>query len=116
MTKNKEKVVNLKTNKKKFKKGRFVLSLVIIYLLVFFAYQIFQIMSLKKQEMVQSQRLEEVTRIKTEHEQKYEQVSSPMYIEKIARENLRMIKPGETLYVDNNKKVNQELDEDSEEE
>ncbi len=100
MAENNRKVINLIPKKRKIKKRRIILTLVIFYLMIFFAYQSFQIISLKRQEKIQSQCLEELNKTKAEYQQQLEQVNSPEFIERIARENLRMIMPGEILYVD----------------
>lgn len=97
----KGKVFNIKPKKRKrIKKGHIIFSIIIVYLLVFFTYETFQIISLKKQEQQQSYKLEQLKETKENYQQQLDQVNSPEYIEKIARENLRMIKPGEILYVD----------------
>jgi cell division protein FtsB len=109
---NNRKVINIKSKKGRFKKRRIILTLVIIYLIIFFAYQSFQIISLKRQEQSQNQRLEELNKTKAEYQAQLDQVNSPDFIERIARENLRMIKPGEILYI--NPKTNEKNDREQE--
>lgn len=109
----KGKVLDIKTKKRKrIKKGHIIFSVIVVYLLVFFSYQTFKIVSLKKQEKQQSQKLEELKETKESYQQQLDQVNSPDFIEKIARENLRMIKPGEILYVDSD---DEEIDEQEQE-
>lgn len=97
---NNGKVLNLKVKtKKRFKRRHILFSIIVIYIICFFTYQAFQIISLKNQEKAQMDKLQMLQETKENYQQQLDQVSSPEYIEKIARENLRMIKPGEKLYV-----------------
>ncbi len=88
-----------KKNKKSIKKKHLFLSILVIYLICFFSYQGFQIYSLKKQEKQINLKKAELEQQKSIYEKQLEQVNSADYIEKMARQSLRMIMPNEILYV-----------------
>lgn len=88
-----------KKKRKKIKKKYLFLSILVIYLIGFFSYQAFQIYNLKTQEKMLKHQKAELQHQKGIYEKQLEQVNSPEYIEKMARQSLRMIMPNEILFV-----------------
>lgn len=72
------------------------------YILYFFVNQTFIIHNLLKEQGMLENKIENLKEQKSNLEQGLEMADSDEYIEKIAREQLRMIKPNEILYVDTN--------------
>lgn len=77
----------------------------VVYLVIFLviigivAVSVFNIISLKLTESRIMKEQKELTEQKARLERIYSQVNSPEYIEQQARQQLRMIRPGEILYV-----------------
>lgn len=59
----------------------------------------FNIVSLKKEQMEMKQKQQELTDIKAEKEEKLRHLNDPDYIEEQARTRLRLVLPGEQIYV-----------------
>ena len=86
--------------KKLFKKRHWILVAIGIYLIAFFSIQAYQIYDLKQQQTELKVKIENLEIEKEELEVKYSNINNLEYIEEMARENLRMVKPNEILYVD----------------
>jgi len=86
--------------RKLFKKRHWILVAIGIYLVAFFSIQAYQIYDLKKQQNNLKVKIEKLEIEKRELEVKYSNINNLEYIEEMARENLRMVKPNEVLYVD----------------
>lgn len=67
---------------------------------MFFFIQAYNIYDLKKQQEELNQRIRALEAEKAELLEQYNNINSLEYIEEMARENLRMVKPNEVLYVD----------------
>jgi cell division protein DivIC len=105
-----EEVISLESRRKESKRPRkrwrvtprfflFVLSLILIWIGVGFASRYLHIVVLQG-KIVRVER--EVAAIKTRNEairQQIEEMQTDTYIEKVAREKLGLIKPGETVYI-----------------
>lgn len=100
MKENKGKVFHLKTKKRKsMKKRHIIVSIMAAYLVIFLSFQAFQVISLKKQEKMLNEQVKLLEQEKAKYQEQLQEINSPQHIEKVARENLRMIKPNEILYV-----------------
>lgn len=89
--------------KKKFKL-RYVLFLaLIIYLGTVFIKQEMTINSLEKKNETKQKEVKELNGEISEIEKQLEKVNSLEFIEKVAREELKMVKPNEIIYIDKNK-------------
>ncbi|MTI68051.1 MAG: septum formation initiator family protein [Firmicutes bacterium] len=94
--------------KKKFKL-RYVLFLaLIIYLGTVFIKQEMTINSLEKKNTKKQQEVKELNKEISDIEKQLEKVNSLEFIEKIARKELKMVKPNEIIYIDKNKEDKEE--------
>jgi cell division protein DivIC len=105
-----EEVISLESRRKQFKRPRkrwritprfllFLLSLILIWIGVGFANRYLHIVLLQG-KIVRVER--EITAIKSRNEairEQIEEMQSDAYIEKVAREKLGLIRPGETVYI-----------------
>ena len=95
---------NLREKKKKkkrvLKKRHLILIVIGVYLIAFFSMEAFDIYSLKKQQKELQLKVQQLEEEKAKLEEEYNNINNLEYIEKMARENLKMVKPNEILYVD----------------
>lgn len=80
-----------------------ILALVSVYVLVIFIKQEFIIRDLTKEEKTADMKLENLEQDIKNLEKKIDKSESVEYIEKIAREELDMVKPNEIIYKDKDK-------------
>ena len=87
--------------RKKAKKNRrrLVYAAIILFIIAVIAVSAFNIFSLLHERAELRKEQERLSMIKDRLEQELESVNSPEYIEQQARSHLRLIKPGETLYI-----------------
>lgn len=78
---------------------RMVYFFIFLFILCIIGVSVFNIVSLKLTEARTMKEQQALLEQKDKLEQIYSQVNSPEYIEQQARQQLRMIKPGEILYV-----------------
>lgn len=105
-----------KKQRKKINKKLLIIGAFMVYLFCFFSYQGFQIYVLKKQEKKLNQEKQTVEQQKMMYQKQLDQINSPEYIEKMARQSLRMIMPNEILYVPQERFVEDEdVEQESEE-
>lgn len=78
---------------------RMVYFFVFLFIVFIIGVSIFNIINLKLTEAAVVKEQQALLEQKEQLETTYSQVNSPEYIEQMARQQLRMIKPGETLYV-----------------
>lgn len=78
-------------------------NLVLLLLSVYFCYLVtaryIEMSSIRKETNAVSQQLEEAKRLNQQLQVERDQLLSPAYIEKLAREQLGLVKPGELPYV-----------------
>ncbi len=91
---------------------RIVYGLVFIVIGVIIGVSVYNVISLKMEEAAAQAQLEALEAEKTVLEEELSYVDSEEYIEQQAREQLRMILPGETLYVLRNKDKTEDEAED----
>ena len=94
-----------KTKDKKRKVTLFHIIFIVISLYAIFTF-IKQEISIKKLNLEKAQseeKLKQLNSQKKELEDKVKKTDSVEYIEKIAREELKMVKPNEMIYIDRNK-------------
>ncbi len=94
---------NIKSRKKRKKKIKLRYVALVglgIYIVVFFFIQAYNIYNLKNQQEELNQRIKALEAEKEILIKQYNSINSLEYIEEMARENLRMVKPNEVLYVD----------------
>lgn len=95
----------------KIRRKRIVYGLVFLLIAVVIGAAIYNLISLKIEEARALKELETLNEQKAELEEELSRIDSPEYIEQQAREQLRMIMPGETLYVVNNEDEDDKEDE-----
>lgn len=78
---------------------RMVYFVIFLFIIGLVTVSAFQIISLKLTEARTMKEHQDLLNQKARLERDYSQVSSPEYIEQQARQQLRMIRPGEILYV-----------------
>jgi len=86
-------------NRKSRRKFIFIAVAVCIFLAGLFGRNTYQIIQLSKEKKAQEQKLLELEESINRLNEELTRVTSDEYIEQQAREQLRMIYPGETLYV-----------------
>jgi len=86
-------------NKKSRRKVFAIAFGILIVIGVLFGRNVYQIVQLTKEKQAQEQKLEELEDDINRLNEELTRVTSDEYIEQQAREQLRMIYPGETLYV-----------------
>lgn len=93
----------------RFDKTRLIMSIVFIAILVYFAVSVKNIVSLKIEQQELKKQHAELKLEKDKLSKELKSVNDANYIEKQARSQLNMIKPGEILYLtDKNKQSNNE--------
>lgn len=97
----------------KRRKVFFVGIAVLVMLFIFFGKSVFQIIKLSKERDAAEARLEELQYKIDQLNDELARVTSPEYIEQQARSQLRMIYPGELLYVVTNDKMVEEPSEET---
>lgn len=75
-----------------------VFAILIIFLAVF-SYQVYELVQLKRTEYQLQQDFEEQKAMNEKLEEEKKQLQTPEAIEKVAREELGLVKPGEVPYV-----------------
>lgn len=84
------------------------LNLVLLLLSVYFCYLVtaryIEMSSIQQETHAISQQLEEAKRLNQQLQAERDRLLSPEYIEKLAREQLGLVKPGELPYVPSEKK------------
>lgn len=96
---NEEKAKVAEENKKSRRKVLLIAALVLVVLVALFGRNTYQIIQLSKEKKMQEQKLEELEESINRLNEELNRVTSDEYIEQQAREQLKMIYPGETLYV-----------------
>ena len=97
--KSEEKAKVAEENKKSRRKVLLIAVLVLIVLAALFGRNTYQIIQLSNEKKIQEQKLEELEESINRLNEELQRVTSDEYIEQQAREQLKMIYPGETLYV-----------------
>jgi len=95
-----------KRRKKGFRLKHFILLLIAFYLGRTLIYQSIQMKELSQKKLKEEQ---EVTKLEKEIEELQEQIEkkdSLEFVEKVAREELKLVKPREIIYIDKNKQNN----------
>lgn len=82
---------------------RSLLSVLIIYICYLFVAQQFDLSRLSREEKALAQQVTEQQQIHSELEAEKEAVGTPEYMERVAREKLGYMKPGERVFVDTKK-------------
>ncbi len=90
--------------KKKLNAGRLVLSLIVLFLLIGCAFSIKKIVTLHIEKSHLEKTQKELEQKKDDLNAELKNVNELDYIEEQARKQLKMIKPGEVLYVLDGKK------------
>lgn len=78
---------------------RLVYLAIVATLILVVTFTVLHLLSLKKSEVEEQNRKEALAQEKARLEQELSQVGSPEYVEDKARNELHMVKPGETIYV-----------------
>ncbi|ADL06899.1 FtsB family cell division protein [Thermosediminibacter oceani] len=84
--------------KKQFKLGRIIFVLFLVYFVYTFTVQQFKINELRRQELELSQKMNQLAEERKRLEKEIELLNTKSYIEKLARDQLGLVKPGEILY------------------
>ncbi len=95
-----------KKHKKFFKRNRIaiIISLLLVsYLSVVFANQQIKLHELKEEENMTLLRIQELQEQKEELDKRLGQSDDLDFVEKVAREKLKMVKPNEIIYIIQNK-------------
>ena len=103
------------TKKRKLKKtGRHLATILLVALAIFLVggFSAFRILDLKMEQRDLLAQQEELTKQKEKLKEQLNNVNDPEFIEEEARKQLKMIMPGETLYILQDEK--QEDDQDQE--
>ena len=102
MSKEKDKKTE-KTNKKKIGKGRVLLTLVLLLVVSVVGVHIVKsemtIIELEQEKKAQEERNVELERTRDDLKIEIESINSDEYIERIARNDLKLVKPNEILFV-----------------
>ena len=103
----KQKTVITERQAGKKARRRMVYFLVFLFILCITGVSVFNVISLEITKARTIKEQQDLMQQKAQLERVYSQVSSPEYIEQKARQQLKMIKPGEILYIlpDKNKKA-----------
>jgi len=86
-------------SRKKIKKSSILVLCVFLYILGFFAYQGIRIYQLRQEEKALMENVRLLEKEKERYQAELDSAQSEEYIENFARENLRMVKENEILYV-----------------
>ena len=91
----------MSTNKKKIRinKGRLLLVAIVVILIVMIALSAGNVIKLKAEQSALERKQQELTSQKEELTQELKDSGSTAYIEEQARKQLKLIKPGEILYI-----------------
>jgi len=92
-----------KKNKKKIKMLHIFLVLAVLYVSWIFIKTQIDISRLEKQEMVLNKKVTELKKTEKRLVEEQKNAGSIEYIEKVAREELKMVKSNEIIYIDSNK-------------
>ena len=82
-----------------------MLALLLLYVGGTFAYCKIKIHRLEKEKIIQEKRLQDLGETKKSLEYEYENSNSIEYVERVAREELKMVKKNEIIYIDPNKSI-----------
>lgn len=89
--------------KKKIKIGHLFVLALVVYLGITFINQQSAIKTLEKEKLQKQQEIEKLNSEIEDIEEKLKYTDSLEYIEKMAREELKMVKPDEIIIIDTNK-------------
>ena len=89
--------------KKKFKFTNFIVLLVIVYSSYIFVSQQIKISRIKKDISINGNKLEQLKEKNLKLQDEIKMSKSEIYVEKLARERLGLIKPGETPVINSSK-------------
>ena len=78
---------------------RLLIGIVVVGVIAAIGFSLFNIISLKKEQHDVLERQEELKKEKAQLEQQLENINAPENLEQQARDQLRLIKPGEILYM-----------------
>lgn len=81
------------------RRKRIVSTAIVAAIIAVVGLSVFNITSLKKEQRQIEQRRQELREIKAEKEEKLKHINDPDYIEDQARTQLRLVMPGEKIYV-----------------
>ncbi|TYP50874.1 FtsB family cell division protein [Thermosediminibacter litoriperuensis] len=84
--------------KKRFKLGRIIFILFLVYFVYTFTVQQLKINDLRRQELELSQEMSRLVEERDRLKKEIELLNTESYIEKLARDQLGLVKPGEILY------------------
>lgn len=95
------KAINVITERRAGKKARrrMIYLVILLFIISIVGVSAFNIVSLKLNEARLIQQQEDLLNQKEKLEREFSQINSPEYIEQQARQQLKMVKPGELLYV-----------------
>ncbi|PAB57631.1 FtsB family cell division protein [Anaeromicrobium sediminis] len=94
-----------KRKRKKIKVLHIILALLLLYVGGTFAYCKVKIHRLEQEKIILEERLEGLKETKKSLEYEYENSNSIEYVERVAREELKMVKKNEIIYIDANKSI-----------
>lgn len=89
--------------RKRFKASHLIVLALAIYLGIVFISQQREIKELEKEKLQKQQEIESLNSEIVDIEEKLKYTDSLEYIEKMAREELKMVKPDEIIIIDTNK-------------
>lgn len=81
------------------RKRKLLYAVIILAIIAAIGMSVFNIVSLKADQKLAKEEQQRMLEEKKQLQQQLKESSDPLYIENTAREALRMIKPGETIYV-----------------
>ena len=81
-----------------------MLALICVYLVGIIIKQEFYLNEVNQQTQIAQQRLEEAQKLNDKLQEEKANLEKPEYIEKVARDELGMTKPGEVPYISSDKK------------
>ena len=87
--------------KKKLNKQKFIIFIVCIVIVVVFAVSIKNIVSLHLEHKQLVKQQAELNKEKKEKQKELENINDPSYVEEQARKQLKMVRPGEMIYIIN---------------
>ena len=99
-------MVKRRKGKRKFRLKHLIILLIIFGISKTLINQKFMMKDLTKRKIEEEQRIAQLEKEINELDQEIEEKDSLAFIEKMAREELRMVKPREMIYVDKNKDKN----------
>lgn len=97
-----------KSRKRRFRLRHIMIIGLLIYLVIVFINQQQRISKLESQKESKNEEVKELEKEIGYLQEKIKHTDSLDYIEKIAREELKMIKPGEIIYIDKDKNENKD--------